>query len=254
MSRRALAGAGFGLTLTLSAPPLLAQGGLKAEDVFHIEYATDPRISPDGKRIVYVRQFADVQTDRDYSNLWVVGSDGREQRPLTSGRASDSQPRWSPDGTRLAYVSDRDGKPQVYVRWMDSGQTSAVTSLEFPPGGIAWSPDGKQISFVSLVKEKPPTLAELPSPPPGASWAEPPRIVDRLVYRFNGPGYLPYGFNHVFVVPSEGGLPRQVTSGNFNHGTSTFAAAATEWTPDGKLLFVANRRGDWEYEPFDTEV
>jgi acylaminoacyl-peptidase len=236
--------------------PLLAEGGLRADDVFNLELATDPRISPDGKRVVYVRQFADIGSDRSYSNLWIVGVDGRDHRPLTSGRFTDSSPRWSPDGGRLAFVSDRDGKPQIHVRWMDTGQTSAVTNLEFPPSGISWSPDGRLIAFVSLVKEKPPSIATLPPAPPGAAWAEPPRVVDRLVYRFNGPGYLPHGYNHVFAVPAEGGTPRQLTTGSFNHGTGgrIAAGAETEWTPDGAILVAANRRADWEYEPFDGEV
>lgn len=242
------------ISATLFAAPLLARGGLDAQDAFNLERAADPQISPDSRRIVYVRHFADAQTDRNYSSLWLLTSDGHEHQPLTSGRASDSSPRWSPDGTRLAYLSDRDGKPQIHVRWMDTGQTAAVTSLEYPPSGIAWSPDGTLLSFVSLVKRQARSLVALPAAPAGATWAEPPKLIDRLVYRFNGPGYLPEGFSQVFVVPAEGGTARQLTSGEFNHGETGWGSGATAWTRDGTILFVANRRPDWELEPYDTEV
>jgi acylaminoacyl-peptidase len=138
---------------------------------------------------------------------------------------------------------------------MDTGATTAVTNLEFPPTGVSWSPDGKQIAFISFVKGQPVRVAALPSPPTGARWADPPRIVDRLVYRFNGPGYLREGYYHVFVVTAEGGTPRQITSGDFHHGTTTGQGGTTVWTPDGKYVLVAaNRRDDWEFEPRDTEI
>ena len=104
-------------------------------DVFNIQSASDPQISPNGKQIVYVRQFADVMTDKRESNLWMIDFDGSDHRALTTGNYSDASPRWSPDGTRIAYVSDRDGKSQIYVRWMDSGQTAKLTNLENPPSG-----------------------------------------------------------------------------------------------------------------------
>ena len=119
---------------------------LTALDVFTLQYAGDPQISPDGKRMVYVRQFSDVMSDKHYSNLWAISADGSEDRALTSGNYSDGSPRWSPDGTRIAYISDRDGKPQLYVRWMDSGQIASLTNLENAPSDIAWSPDGKRIA------------------------------------------------------------------------------------------------------------
>ncbi|MGD0506702.1 MAG: S9 family peptidase, partial [Terriglobales bacterium] len=100
---------------------------LEPMDVFRVQVASDPQISPDGKRIVYVRQSADISSDRRVSNLWIVNFDGSEHRPLTTGTNSDTSPRWSPDGTRIAFVSDRDGKSQLYVRWMDSGQTAKLT-------------------------------------------------------------------------------------------------------------------------------
>src|SRR2546426_10260637 len=82
-------------------------------DVFDLELATDPQLSPDGRRIVYVREFSDVFTDQRYSNLWIIGVDGSETRPLTGGHHADAAPRWSPDGTRVVYVSDQDGSPQI---------------------------------------------------------------------------------------------------------------------------------------------
>lgn len=66
-------------------------------DVFQLEYASDPQISPDGKRIVYVRNFMDIMKDRRRSNLWIINADGSEHRPVTTGKHNDSSPRWSPD-------------------------------------------------------------------------------------------------------------------------------------------------------------
>jgi len=242
----------FGGAISASAQT----SGMKPEDVFQMEYAGDPQISPDGKQIVYVRQFSDIMSDRNYSNLWIINVDGSGQRPLTSGNFSDTSPAWSPDGTRLLYTSNRGegGKTQIYLRWMDSGQTSALTNIENSPAGIGWSPDGKQVSFLSLVKGKGPSVITMPAAPSGAKWAEPATVVDKLVYRFNGPGYLPHGYIHLFVVPAEGGTPRQLTSGNLHYGPAT-GGGSTAWTSDGKsILISANLREDWEYEPRDSEV
>ncbi len=228
---------------------------LTASDVFNLQYAVDPQISPDGRRIVYVREFSDMLSDRRCSNLWVINFDGTDNRPLTTGTHSDTSPRWSPDGTRIAFLSDQDGKSQIYVRWMDTGQTAKITSLQQPPSGIAWSPDGKQISFAALVPSAPLRIANLPAAPAGAKWADPPKAYDKLIYRFNGPGYLEPGYTQLFVVSADGGAPRQISSGNFQHGGVAFRASPAVWTPDGKYLIAsANRRADYEYEPLDTEV
>src|SRR5713101_2548419 len=137
--------------------PALAQDKpdrLSASDIFNLQFASDPQISPDGKRIVYVRAFADIMSDKRLSNLWAVDFDGLDNRGVTAGNFTDESPRWSPDGTRIAFVSDRDGTPQLYIRWMDSGQTAKLTSLESGPSNLAWSPDGKRIAFVSFVPPK----------------------------------------------------------------------------------------------------
>ena len=45
-------------------------------DVFQLEYASDPQIAPDGSKIVYVRNFMDIMTDRRRSHLWIINYDG----------------------------------------------------------------------------------------------------------------------------------------------------------------------------------
>jgi dipeptidyl aminopeptidase/acylaminoacyl peptidase len=224
-------------------------GVLRPIDVFQMENASDPQISPDGKRIVYVRNFADIMTDRRRSNLWVVDFDGSNHRPLTTGIENDVSPRWSPDGRRLAYVSGSGGSRQLFVRWMDTGQTAMITHLTESPGGIAWSPDGDWIAFSMFVEGRPDKFVELPRPPKGAQWAQPPTLIDKMLYRSNAAGYLRDGYYQLFVVPSDGGTPRQVTSGPYHH------RGTPEWTPDsGTLIFSANRNDDWDREPRESEI
>src|SRR5262245_27357960 len=95
-------------------------------DVFQLQYASHPHVSPDGKQIVYVRNSMDIMKDRRRSNLWIINADGTEHRPLTSGNQSDFSPRWSHDGKRLLYGSTAGGTPQLYCRWMDTGQTAKL--------------------------------------------------------------------------------------------------------------------------------
>ena len=243
---------------SVQAFSLFAQGvsnKLSALDEFQIQTPTDPQISPDGKKIVYVRRFADPMTDRRYANLWIVNADGTDHRALTTGNHNDVSPRWSPDGSRLAYLSDPDGKQQIYIRWMDSGQTARITNLEQSPDAINWSPDGKMLSFSALVPGKGPHIADLPTPPAGAKWADPATAYDRLVYRFNGAGYLKPGFMQIFVVSAEGGAPRQISNGNFPNGGNEFGPNRATWTPDGKYLLISiNRHPESDHEAFDTEV
>jgi len=230
--------------LALLVAPVAAQQRLTPADIFQLEYAADPQISPDGQWVVYVRQWQDLMTDRRYSNLWLVRADGTDHRPLTTGKFSESQPRWSSDGKRIAYLSNRDGSPQIYVRWMDGGMTQPVTRMTNPPGTVTWSPDGKSIAFLALVPKPALVVGQPITPPPGAVWAAPPKYTDRLVFRFDGVGEVPTGFVHLFVVPSEGGTARQLTSGDHHHGGMPYGGGAIAWTPDAAELIIPARRGE----------
>ena len=219
------------------------------ENIFDLEYASDPQIAPDGSRIVYVRNFMDIMDDRRKSNLWIINTDGSRHRPLTSGNANNFSPRWSPDGSKLLYASTESSSTELHIRWMDTGHSAKITNLTQSPGGLSWSPDGSMIAFTMLVPKEDKPMVSLPGKPEGADWANPARVIDKLKYRADGAGYLEDGFTHVFVVPAEGGTPRQITSGEFNH------SGTPQWTPDGDHLIIsANRHENWRYEPNNSEI
>ncbi len=225
------------------ASALQAAPHLTSDTLWDWRTAADPRISPDGKYVVYALGWNDRMNDAMRSNLWIRGVDADDSRPLTQGDFKDTSPRWSPDGGRVAYLSDRSGKGQIHVRWMDTGQESRITDLEQAPSNIVWSPDGKWIAYTARVAAKPSWSVNMPEKPAGAKWADPPIVVTRLRWRADGAGIIRPGFTHVFIVSSTGGAPRQITSGDFDHGVG-----APAWTPDGKSILVATRRiPDAEY-------
>ena len=218
-------------------------------DVFQLEYASDPRISPNGKKIVYARNFMDIMKDRVRSNLWITDFDGADNRPLTTGNLNDYSPRWSPDGKKLLYLSNNNGTTQVYLRWMDTGQTAKLTNLTSSPGSISWSPDSRWIAFTMFVPGKNPRLSTMPEKPKGADWAPAAKYIDKLTYRADGGGFLDPGYRHIFVLPAQGGTPRQITSGSYNH------AGPICWTKDSQsILFSSNRNENWELNPINSEV
>ncbi len=238
------------LVLLLIAPALHAgKPSLAPEDVFSLAYASDPQVSPDGSFVVYTRNFMDIMEDRRRSNLWRIDADGGNARPLTTGAVNDRGARIAPDNDRVAYLSSDGRGVQIFVRWMSSGETLQVTRLDRAPRNLAWSPDGRWLAFALLVPSKPPTMGSLPAKPQGANWAKPPEVVQRAVFRADGAGRLPHGFTHLFVVSADGGAPRQLTSGDHNHGGSI------AWSPDSQsLYFSGNRNEDAELNPNNTEI
>lgn len=219
-------------------------------DLFGLEVASDPQISPDGRRIAYVRRSGDIMTDRMRSTIWLIDTASGEQAPLVAGPGAHFSPVWSPDGTRLAYISTgENNSAQLYVRWMASGQSVRITGLANAPSSIAWSPDGKQIGYVMQVPSGARRLGRAPARPEGAQWAEPLEQITSVTYRADGEGLLRPGFRHLFVVPADGGASRQLTDGDFHHD------GPVAWSRDGRTLFVsANRRADWEREPDQTDL
>ncbi len=219
-------------TASQKAPHLLG-----VERYLDFEEVREPQLSPDGTQIVYTRRWVDRMEDEWASSLWVMRADGTKNRYLLDG----SEARWSPDGTRIAYLAK--GEPegtQVFVRWMDDeGATTQVTRLTEKPANLRWSPDGRSIAFTMEVPDEDTWKIDMQKPPKGATWTEAPKIIETRHYRQDRRGYYADAFTHLFVVPAEGGTPRQITSGRWNVGARPEGLAFAigfDWTPDGQYL------------------
>ena len=137
---------GIGLA---SPAPAQSKRAMTFEDVMSLRVVSDPRISPDGKHVAFVITQADMKTNFRNSDLWLVSADGGESHQLTRSPKRDDQPRWSADSRRLAFISDRDGKAQVYVLSIEGGEARKVTDVQTAVQGFEWSPDGKRMAYVA---------------------------------------------------------------------------------------------------------
>ena len=200
------------------------------------ERVNGAELSPDGSQIAYVRSRVDDMNDRWSSEVWLMNADGSKNRFLVKGAGV----RWSPNGDRIAYIGQADDKSrQVFVRWMDDeGAVSQLTHVQNAPRIIRWSPDGDNIAFRARVPKTSDWQIQIATPPKGAKWQKNATVIEDLHYRQDRVGAIT-GYDHLFMVPSEGGTARQLTRGKW-HTVSRFSGivgnAAFAFTPDGNSI------------------
>jgi len=213
---------------------------MRPDDILKIRFVSDPRISPDGRRVAFVLTALSQERDEYLSNIWMVDTTGgAPPRRFTTGPGRDTEPRWSPDGTRLAFVSERERgkKGQLMVMPVEGGEALALTQLRNGVAAPAWSPDGTRLAFVSRVGgwQEPENEEERKK-------SRPARVITTLKYRFNGEGFIHDRPTHVFVVAAAGGAPAQLTSGDCPDSDPA-------WSPDGHAIaFVSARHDDRDYD------
>jgi dipeptidyl aminopeptidase/acylaminoacyl peptidase len=225
------------LSAFLATPPLHAQqrpaNRVSLEAYLDWEDVSAPQLSPDGQQVLFSRRWVDKMNDKWESSVWIMNADGSRSRSLMSG--SDAQ--WSPDGKRIAYIAKGEpGGSQIFVKWMD-GETAPtqISRLTEAPSALQWSPDGKSIAFNMSVPVRDNWRISMPQPPKGAKWTEAPKVVTKLNYRSDRIGFTDEGIRHIFLIPSDGGTARQITTGDFG-------ASAPAFSPDGKWIAFSGLR------------
>ncbi|HEV2405940.1 MAG TPA: S9 family peptidase, partial [Ktedonobacterales bacterium] len=227
---------------------------LTPEDLYKLTLAGDPRISPDGARIAYVRTTMDADSYEYRNSIWMVPSDGGEPRQFTSG-PKDSSPRWSPDGAYLAFLRAPGGdtqpkteeerargvgKPQLWLIAADGGEARQLTHLRHGAGAAAWSPDGETILFSAETGE--PDDHEVDDAALKGKRIPKVRTIERMWYRLDGHGYTYELRTHLFTITKDGGEPRQLTDGDWDDNSAV-------WSPDGaRVAFVSDRGAErWRW-------
>jgi len=217
----------------------------QATDYYRLTALGDPRVSPDGRRIAFVVTTVVEDKDRRHSEIWTVPTDGSAPAfRYTSPATEASNPVWSPDGSLLAFTSKREGfDDDVWFL-----RTTAPGGEAFQARGVHATPvfsgDGKWLLY-SWRGPEPDSLKK-------DSWRT--RVSPRAITRgpdpkrFDGRVYTSLPFlederglvppretrrpSHLYLVPSGGGEPKQLTSGDLSQ-------RAPGWSPDGRaIVFV----------------
>jgi dipeptidyl aminopeptidase/acylaminoacyl peptidase len=234
-----------------------------ARDFRDIVQVSDPRLSPDGSEVAFVRTVP--EDDESYTaTVYVVPTDGEgEPRRFTASEGTDAHPRYSPDGDLLAFTSAR-GEAEIPQLWLvptGGGEAEQVTNV---PGGVdafEWSPDGERILFTqSVTSEEREEGTDCHADEEYEREDPDPRVIDRMIYR-QFQQYHDDKRSHVYLydvdfgsgTDHEGSAIERITEGDKDFVSPTWGDASTLYyavqrvpEPDDSIEF--------EVDSFDTDT
>ena len=197
------------------------------EQSLNLRSAGSPRISPDGRYVAYQVQKTNWDENAFETEIWISVVASGESYRLTNSKKSNSNPQWSPDSRRLAFISDRDGKRQIYLIAPNGGEAAQLTSVETGVSTLGWSPDGRRIAFTAA------------DPESKARKDRKEKYGDFEVVQAD------YTFTHLWMIDAPLEVKdRKLEAVRLTEGSS-FSVNGFSWAPDsGRIAFSAARDPD----------
>ena len=226
------------------------RGRISAEDLYRIQTISDPAISPDGRNVVFSVQRVDTESERKYSNLWVVPTRGGAARQFTYGDQQDTRPRWSPDGSQIAFPLQPErcraaSDPRHTIRRRrgasaDRAQGQVRQSFE-------WSPDGSSLAFEFQKRDQEDLDREADERKRRLGIVS--RHYTRVHYKWDGIGFLAKEQWHIWTVNARTGRATQLTDG------AVHAEREPCWSPDGRhIAYTSNVAEDPDFAPDSVDI
>ena len=213
---------------------------LALSDLASIQGVSDPQISPDGRRVAFVVEAIEIETNQIRERIWLADVDGSSApRPLTDGEDRESEPRWSPDSQTLAFVATRGGTRQIWLRSLGGGEPRQLTNHPTGAREPVWSPDGQCLAFVALGPDHREDALAAPEKDDRKRMVR----VREHRHKLDGVGFFGPLRSHVWTISADGGNARQITDGPFED-------LSPAWSPDGaRIAFVSDRSPgrDWHF-------
>lgn len=198
------------LALFVVAGP--AQSTFTFNEMMSVRRVGDPQLSPDGKKVAYTVGVVNQAENRTLTQIYIAGLDGSDPRQITKGTSSSSSPRWSPDGRHIAFVTGG----QIWVMEDDGDDAEQITRISTGASNPVWSPNGRWIAFSSEVYPECTSDACNRDEDEKAEKSKvKAHVTDRLLYR-HWVEWRERKRTHVFVVPRDGGVARDLTPGDFD--------------------------------------
>ena len=225
-----------------------AQKKFELSDLSKVTGLSDPQISPDGKKIVLITSRPDYEANRFNTEFVLIDITTSKNRSLTNNRLNVSQPRWSPSGEELAFLARtgvaKDAKIQLYVLPMNGGDAKQITNV---PAGVqhyAWSPNGDVIAFATADEGTDKNKVE--------------KGYDAFEIG-NNDMYLTTSrtSSHIWLIPSNGGEPKRLTSGNWSLPVTIPPGAPSSplsWSPDGKRIAFAKVSSSYSGDSYKRSI
>ncbi|MFN7923179.1 MAG: S9 family peptidase [Bryobacteraceae bacterium] len=203
--------AGFALALL----PLCAQKlPFDAETMMKLVRISEHQLSPDGSTVAFTAQTVDVEKNSKPRQIYAMPLAGGTPRALTNEGTANFRPKWSPDSKRIAFHSSRGDSTQIWIMDADGSNQKKLTDIATETDGVIWSPDGKNLVFISEVypdcTDASCNKRRLDEEKNSKVKA---RIYTSLLYR-HWDSWRGARRKHLFVVPVEGGTPKDLTPGD----------------------------------------